>query len=148
MKGFTLIELIVVIGIFTIVSALSVPFIQSFQTSSNLHTHANTIVRTLRRAQQQAIAGRDDSSWGVYFDSSNNQFLMFLGDDYATRDEDYDQETEYSNIFIIDTDFGNEIYFSIYSGQPSEAGTITISSPNNQSKVISIGSLGMVQINE
>ena len=148
MRGFTLIELIIVLGILVVVSALSIPFIQTFQVSSDLYTHTNTLVKTLRRAQHQAVTGLNDSSWGVYFANGNKKFVLFKGEDYITRDQSYDQETDYPEIFNITTDFGSEIYFSLYSGQPSTVGLVTITSPNNKSKTISIANSGLIQIDE
>lgn len=145
-KGFTLIELIIVMAILAVVGALSVPFIQSFQVSSNLSTHTTTITQTLRRAQQQAIAGQNSSSWGVYFDDGVKMFILFLGNDFATRDQSYDLATDYPEVFTVTTNFADEIYFSIFSGQPSTVGTVNVSSLNNETKTISIDSFGLIQI--
>ena len=41
-KGFTLVEMILVVALIGIVAGLSVPFIQSFGVSSNLYTHSDT----------------------------------------------------------------------------------------------------------
>jgi prepilin-type N-terminal cleavage/methylation domain-containing protein len=147
-KGFTLIELLIVFAILVVVAALSVPFIQSFQVSSDLYTHADTITKTLRLAQQKAITGQEGSSWGVYFGNGAKKFILFRGDDYALRDQGYDQEEVYPDVFTVSTDFGDEIYFSLYSGQPSTNGTITIASANNESKDIVIKTFGLIQIND
>jgi len=146
MRGFTLIELLIVIGILAIVAVFSLPFLQTFQVSSDLNTHTNTLNQALRRAHLQAIAGQNNSNWGVYFDNPAKKFILFKGSDYSTRDQDYDIETEYPEIFNIATDFGNEIYFTQYSGQPSSAGTVTLSGPNNESEDISISNIGLIQI--
>jgi len=148
MRGFTLIELLIVIGIFVIVGALSAPFLQSFQVSSDLYTHAYTINKTLRRAQQQAIIGKNGSSWGVYFDNGAKKFVLFKGQDYLTRDQSFDQEIEYPQSFSVSTDFGDEVYFFLYSGQPSITGTTTITSLNNDSQDISISNSALIQLNE
>ena len=147
MKGFTLIELLIVIGILAIVAVFSLPFLQTFQVSSDLNTYVNTIQKTLRRAQHQSIAGQYNSSWGVYFDNGTKVFVLFKGDDYAVRDQEFDQPTDYPEIFNITTDFGDEIYFTQYNGQPSAVGTVTMTNPNNESKIISIDSFGLIQIN-
>lgn len=149
MKGFTLIELLVVFGILVVVAVFSVPFIQTFQVTSDIYTHSDSIVKTLRKAQQQAIAGQNSSDWGVYFDSLNNKFILFKGDDYATRDAEFDQETEYAQSFNISTNFGDEVYFSLYSGESSTVGTTTVTSFNvSEVKNIVIKSSGVIQIND
>ena len=146
MRGFTLVELLIVIAILGIVGGLSVPFIQSFQVSSDLATHSNTIARTLRRAQMQAITGLDSQSWGVYFDSAGKKLILFQGDDFATRDQSLDQQLDYSESFSVSTDFSDEIYFVIYSGSPSVSGVVIVASLND-SKNISIDSFGLIQVN-
>lgn len=148
MRGFTLIELIIVLGILVVVSALAIPFTQTFRVSSDLNTHTNTILQTLQRAQQLAITGQNSSAWGVYFDDNNKKFVMFKGIDYATRDTEYDQESDYADIFIVNTDFGGEIYFALFSGTPSVSGTTTITSVNNDIQYITIKNFGLIELNE
>jgi len=149
MKGFTLIELILILAILAIVSVLSIPFIQSFQTTSDLYTYTDSLNQTLRQAQRQAIAGKNNSAWGVYFDTGSNQFVLFKGDNYTSRDPEYDQVTDYPAAFAVSTDFGDEIYFSIYSGNPSTVGSTTIFSVNtDDSKNIIITSSGVIQLND
>jgi len=146
MKGFSLIELILVLALVAIVSALTIPFVQSFQVSADLTTYSANIALTLQRAQQQAMAGQDDSSWGVYFDNSSRQFILFRGDSFAGRDQTYDQVTSYPEIFSLGTDFGSEISFAIFSGEPSASSTVTITSRNDGTKKIFINSLGLIQV--
>lgn len=149
MKGFTLIELLVVLGILIVVAGLSVPFFQSFQTSSDLYTNANSVMQTLRRAQQQALIGKHSDDWGVYFDSANSSLVIFKGNDYISRDLEYDISFEYSPAFDITTDFGDQIYFTVYSGMPSSEGLVAVTSINTgQTKVISISSQSIIEINE
>jgi len=148
-KGFTLIELLVVLAILTAMAGLSIPFFQSFQTSSDLYTNTNSIMQTLRRAQQLAIIGKHADDWGVYFDSTNDQLTLFKGNSYSARDIEYDIQTEYGSAFSVTTDFGNEIYFTIYSGVPSIQGTVTVTSVNTvKTETISITSNSIIEIDE
>ena len=148
MKGFTLIELIIVLAILSIVGALSVPFLQTFQVSQDAITYSNTVIQTLRRAQQQAIAGQTGTGWGVYFDNTNKQFILFRGDSFTTRDPEYDLVTSYPAGFTVATDFSDEVYFSLYSGLPSATGAVVVTSQNNQVKTVSINSLGLIELDE
>lgn len=147
-KGFTLVELLIVIAIVTIVAGLSVPFIQSFQTSTDLYTHAVTINRNLRRAQQQAIAGQNASAWGVYFDTAGNDITLYQGTDYLSRNQDYDFVTSFPPRFFLSNDFTDDINFAAYSGRPNSIGTATIASQNNESFTISVNNAGVIQIDE
>ena len=71
MKAFTLIELLIVIAIVMILGALSVPFFQSFQVSSELYTFTDEVTRMLRYVQASAISGQSDGSWGIKFDEAS-----------------------------------------------------------------------------
>lgn len=144
--GFTLIELIMVVALLAIIGGMSVPFFQSFQVTSDLVTYSDTITRTLRRARAQAIAGQNTGSWGVYFDTEGNDVTLFYGDDYATRDTSYDQTESFSSGFTLSTDFSDEIYFNIFSGDPYPIGLVTITSQNDDTKTILINSLGVIRI--
>ena len=146
--GFTLIELALVLGIFAAVAVLSMPFLQSFKVSSDLYSYVNDVNATIRRAQQQAVAGLNNSSWGVHFDNSGKKIILFKGESYATRDQPYDQETSYPEVFNISSSFGQEIYFSLHSGRPSVNGTVTLTGPNNEAKTINISDFGLIQIND
>lgn len=148
MRGFTLIELILVIAISVIVAGLSIPFLQSFGVSTDTRTHALTINRTLRRAQQQAMSGQVDASWGVYFDTTGNEIILYQGDNYVARDTDYDQSTILEGGLTLSNTFGDDINFAVYSGTPSVSGTATITSQNNEVFIISVTSLGIIQVDE
>jgi type II secretory pathway pseudopilin PulG len=145
MKAFTLIEVLIVIGILIIVSTFSIPFYQSFQTSSDIRTQADNITQALRRAQLQAQAGQDVSAWGVYFDNAGKKFVFYKGNNYAGRDPDYDLESEYPPIITVSNTFGSDISFALYSGLPSATGTTTLSNTLNETKHIIISGVGLIQ---
>lgn len=155
MKGFTLIELIVVVFIILILGALSVPFFQSFQVSSDLYTLTDEVTRTLRNVQTAAWAGQNNSAWGVYFNETGKKYILYKGSNYDSRDQTFDLVYDYKNIFSISTNLpNNEIIFKQYNGQPLDnagqpltTATITLTSQNNQNNQININSLGLVDAN-
>jgi prepilin-type N-terminal cleavage/methylation domain-containing protein len=144
MKGFTLIELIIVIALMAIVAALSLPFLQTSQVKSDLNSSTQEIVQILRQTQQQAAAGKNNDSWGAYFNNGEKSLVIFKGANFANRDTDYDLKISYPDSFSLVTDFGPEIIFTLHSGLPSPEGQIILSDQNNESKIIIINSLGQV----
>ena len=146
MRGFTLIELILILAIIGVMSLLTLPFLQSFQVSSDLATSGFNLLATLRQAQRQAQTGQDNSNWGVYFDDGNHQFILFRGDSFASREPSEDQVATYSEIFSFQPDFGDQIVFSLFNGQPSASGIVQISGTNNQVRVILIAADGQINI--
>jgi prepilin-type N-terminal cleavage/methylation domain-containing protein len=89
MNSFTLIELLIVIGIIAILVSFSFLFGLNFYKSQQLESQAQTILQTLRRAQSKAISVELDSSFGVYFTDQN--YILFKGNSYAERDPQYDE---------------------------------------------------------
>ncbi|MBU1164648.1 prepilin-type N-terminal cleavage/methylation domain-containing protein [Patescibacteria group bacterium] len=147
MRGFTLIELIIVVAIIMLLGALSVPFFQSFQVSSGLYTFTDEVSRIVRYAQVSAINGQNNDDWGVYFNESNKEYTIYKGSNYALRDTNFDLVFEYREIFSISTDFVNdEIIFSQYQGLPQSSGTITITSVNNNTYQIDISNIGLINV--
>ena len=146
-KGFTILELLLVLSLIAIISAVTFPFFLSSQTSTNLRTHAQTIKQALRIAEQKAISGQEASEWGVYFDDQNKKYILYKGISYSSRDSNFDREYEYPEALTVSTDFGDNIYFNLNSGIPSTNGTTTISSYNDEMFNVVITSFGLIQLN-
>ena len=144
-QGFTLIEVLLVMGILVAVSGLAIPFLFSYQTSSDLITYADQAQRILRRAQWQAVTGQNGDGWGVYFNNDQRQFILFKGADFDSRDQDYDQIVDYPAGLNFSSTFGDEIKFEIYSGAPAVNGTITATTTESDFfKIITVDSLGTI----
>lgn len=143
-RGFTLVEVMLVIGILGVIVGLAIPFYQSFQISSALDNAGQEIVQVLRNTQAKAIASQGLSSHGVHFDV--NQFIVFAGDIYNPADSD-NEIFGLANTVDISTSGSNEIIFSAGEGLPDTQPIITITSSNNESKIISLNELGRVNVN-
>ena len=147
-KGFTYIELMV-IGLGTIIAAISVPIFGSWQTFSQLNEATVQIIQTIRLAREYSLARHRDSAQGVYFEinsSANDKFILYQGDSYATRDSDYDREIVLKDSLSLSTTLtNNEVNFSLGLGLPGNAGTVTLTSSNTNTKDIEINSYGMVE---
>ncbi|KPJ57115.1 hypothetical protein AMJ49_02330 [Parcubacteria bacterium DG_74_2] len=87
--GFTLLEILILVGIIIILTSFLLPVGLNFYKSQQLETQAQAVIQTLRRAQLKAIAIELDSSFGVYFTDDN--YTLFKGDSYLTRDIQYDE---------------------------------------------------------
>lgn len=71
-KGFTLLEIIVVVAIIGIAAAIAVPSIRSFSVKYNFRSAAFEIMTTLMQARTNAA--RDNGTWQVVFDNAANTF--------------------------------------------------------------------------
>lgn len=87
MKGFTLLELILVIGILMILGTAGFGIYYNFQLNIKIEEEGNKIQSVLRQAQQKAISGEENSQWGIRFvypQTGDHYYDMFWGVNYST----------------------------------------------------------------
>jgi len=114
MNSFTLIELLIVIGIIAILASFSFLFGLDFYKSQQLESQTQTILQTLRRAQSKAMSVELDSSFGVYFTDQN--YILFKGNSYAERDPQCDEVFDLPE--IINVSGLSEVVFLKFEGLP------------------------------
>lgn len=139
-KGVSLLEILLVVALIVSLAGLSVPIYQSFQIKNDLDIAANTIAQGVRRAQVLSLASKEDSRWGVYV--TTGSITIFKGDDYATRDGDFDEVFEMPE--TITPSGLQEINFYKLSGDVETPGTVTLST-TNQTQDLVINEKGMVE---
>ena len=147
-KGFTFIEILVVIGIFIIVVSISVPVYGNWQSATQLEAAATDARQTLLLARARSLAGVNDAAHGVYFiiaPSGPDSMVLYQGNTYAARNESYDRTTSFPA--AIELSAGrNEINFSQGLAQPTATGTLTIlQNATNESREISVLETGMIE---
>jgi len=86
-KAFTLLELLIVIGITAVLSAVGVGFYVNQQKTKILDNTAQEIANYLRYAQQKSIAQEQGLQWGVHFDnptSGSDFYALYTGTTYSS----------------------------------------------------------------
>ncbi|MDA3815630.1 MAG: type II secretion system protein, partial [Patescibacteria group bacterium] len=78
-SGFTLIELMIVIGLLVIFTTLTIPYGLNFYNARMLEEETASIATVIERARAHATSGKEDSDWGVRFLYAQNQFTIFKG---------------------------------------------------------------------
>ncbi len=145
--GFTVIEVLIAIAIVGVLSSLSVAYFNSFLARNELKNESLKIVDMLRRARGQAMAGQDDSQWGVHFETG--KYVLFRGSSYSAGDS-FNEEITLPAVLTISAitlnGSGSEVIFSKIRGETSQYGTTTISNDINESKNIVINSVGNIEI--
>lgn len=152
--GFTFIELLIVVGIVAILSALAFTFFHGFLLASDLGNSLEEIINTLRSAQQKTIASEGGSSWGVYFSTSTSpyQYILFKGSNYTSRDASKDEIHKLpSSVIISGINLGgsSEVVFDQISGISLSQGSvvITLISDASKTKTAYIESSGQIGAN-
>lgn len=142
-RSFTLIEILLVIGLLAVLVSLTLPLSLSFYKSQQLDSHTQDLIQVLRRAQLKAMTAEADSSFGVYFDEEQNKYILFRGDLFDPAAPD-NEEFSLPQIVTINTQF-SEIIFSKLEGRPNVFGNIVLDS-DGERRVININKLGRVSL--
>lgn len=150
-KGFTLVELIIVIAIFSLIFSSATVVFGDLIGRNSLKYHGYQLVQNLREARTSAVVQKNDSAWGIYF---NNVILpygytFFKGDSYGGRDATYDLDFEFPAVISISQlDLGGEkeIVFSKSSGSPLSSGSLTLTT-DKESYTVFINTLGLIDFN-
>lgn len=139
-SGFTLIELLLSIALIGIIAGISLPVYVSFQTRNELATTTSTVVDTLRRAQNYARTGMNDSQWGVSIQA--NSLVLFKGSTYASRDMTMDEVSTLPGS-VVASGLG-EVVFSKMLGAPTVTGSVVLASSTGDTKTMTVNNKGMV----
>jgi prepilin-type N-terminal cleavage/methylation domain-containing protein len=141
LSGFTLIEVSLVIAIMLVVGFLSEAFPLQLISQMSVRDSASEIRGVLWKAEMNALAGREHSSWGVHYD--NSTVSLFKGDSYVDRDQSFDENTKIDEKIQV-SDWTDAIFVSP-SGRPQEAVSEISLSWNESHSVVSINSEGVIE---
>ncbi len=140
-NGFTLVELIVIVGTMLVLLALAVPSYRLFEREADLSNTLEEIVNKLRTAQNKTSASEGASKWGVYFATSTNQYVLFKGNNYASRTSSFDEVHKIKQtieIFNVSLAGGNEVVFDRITGKTAQTGQISLRLKSDPSKTKTI----------
>jgi len=144
MRSFSLVEILVIIGIMVLLMVFSIPAYHLFQRGSDLTNSSFEIGNTLRLAQSKTLASEGASQYGVYFNQNTvpHQYTLFKGSSYGSRDSTFDEVHELSNfleIFEINLAGGEpEVVFKRISGTTNQPGNISLRLQSDPQKTKSI----------
>lgn len=141
MKGFTLLELIITVGILAVLGAASFNFYYNFQLDVKIDEEANHIYSILRQTQAKAISGEEGLKWGTRFvnpQSGEHYYSVFQGASYengTTTDTYYlSAGVEFTNPSASST---LDVIFNKRSGSlANSSSTITASLKTSTSDII------------
>lgn len=134
-KGaFSLIELILVVTIVLTLGVLSTVFYSRFLNQNSVANVSDQFASQLRKAQIYAMAGKQNTSWGVRYDTNT---ITLFASNLPAFDETF---TVNSNITVSGF---TPVVFAKVTGMPGTTPTITISGGGN-TKTVSVNSQGAV----
>jgi prepilin-type N-terminal cleavage/methylation domain-containing protein len=146
MKGFTLVELILVIAIIAVLAAMAVPTIGTFANRTQTDSTTEEVVSALRYAQQKAMAGIQGSKFGVYFDDPNNKFYVFRGDSFGENPDEHIEFSYPDSVTVSQGFVGSEVNFERIQGMTADVGNITVTNNIGQTEQISVSAEGKIEL--
>lgn len=148
-KGFSLIELLVIIVILFLLTIIVVPRLIDFQREQALKNTTENIISLLNQAKTDSLSSLNSSNYGVHF--TTNSAIYFIGDIFNSSDLNNYQIDFDSGVAISELNLnggGNDVIFPKLTGDPIGYGTITLyltSVPDRQ-KIISISQTGSISV--
>lgn len=119
--GFSLIEILLVVGISAIIFLFAAPFGMNFYKTQLVNEAQSNIVDALQRARHNAVLQKFDSNWGVRIVAGS--YTVFRGNTYDERVDTFDEVYPIISSIEIST---STIIFSKLTGIPSSTSTISI----------------------
>lgn len=120
-KGFTLVEILIVIGISALLLSLGTMSLYGFHSSQTVDNEARRLVSVLKSAQEKSIGQDGGSAWGVSF-PGNNSYTLFRGSDSLVTET----HTLKSPLTMTLNVITSNVIFSKATGKPTPAGSIEL----------------------
>ena len=141
MRGFTLIEMMIVVAILAIIGFVAVGFVSDSVPRNQLQAETDALVGMARRAQSRTIAGQEGDVWGVRVETT--RAILFLGDDFAARDAAFDEVRLFPN-GVRATGTG-EVAFRIRTGTPLASATFILANVDaSRSRTVAVNVQGQI----
>ncbi len=136
-KGFTIIEMVIVIVIMAILAAVAVPNIISWRAKSSLGGDTRTLKADFELARSRAI--RDNTNMTISFNTGNNSYSITNGVDIILS-------RNLTNTSINGTTLAGDSTTFDSRGRSSNSGIVTLSNDTGNTQVV-VNMIGTVRIN-
>ena len=123
MKGFTFIEVILMMALVLLIGTIAIPFYMRFAYSEGLPIVRDEIVQVLKQARLTTLLGKNDGPWGVAVRAG--EIIFFQGDTYDTRNSRYDQS--YPLSVQVQVSGADEVVFDRPEGTLGDPVTMVLS---------------------
>jgi prepilin-type N-terminal cleavage/methylation domain-containing protein len=132
-RGFTLIEILLVVGVLGIVSSFSVPAYRTYQARSDLNLATEQTIQGLARAKLLSQNAEGDSGWGFYVPAG----VLYRGTGYGQRESGADEVFPMPSTVSVSGSI-LDVSYSKLEGKPSATGSIILTAVDGQQRIIII----------
>lgn len=150
-RGISLVEILIVMGIFMVLAGASYVNLVKPVNSTNLTTTVDKVITDIKSAQNYSMAGADSAqNHGVYF--SSGYYTVFVGATYNATDtknrkQTFDPQIKIQNITVP----GSTLVFLEGSGEISgfsgtSYGLKVVNTQSGESRQININRYGAIEV--
>lgn len=146
-KAYTLIELIIVIGVLALLTGLASLSIVSYGQIADTETTKNIIRESLKQARANSMADVDEKVWGVHLESDRLVIFADAGGGYnpsAPNNATKPLANHTSASWSL-SGGGDNVEFAKRTGRTVNDGTITVSGSGQATKTVTINSEGLIE---
>ena len=147
-KGFSLLEIMIVVAIIGILSAIAVINFSAARKAKILETTADGIAFTLEKAKADSVSGKYGQSHGLKFNTGD--YISFVGSSYNAGNASNTAYTIDDSFTITNTitDPDDKIVFLRLTGATNNTATVTVSqiSDSTKKRDVVIGPLGNISV--
>jgi len=146
-RGFSLLEVLLVIALTAAMAALSAPFLASSFSKNELAAASDQVVDALAEARSAAMHGRSGGKYGVHFET--DRFVYFEGETYSAIDPDNTEHLLSGLVSVTDISIsggGSDIHFRSASGSSVETGSVQLTDSAGLTRTVSVNEAGLIDI--
>lgn len=147
MKGYTLIEVLIVVGVLALLTGLASLSVVSFGQTGDIESARAVVTGALKESQANSMALEDNQPWGVHLEAARVIIFRDSGSGYTPGAAGnlvrvLPNKTTLSWSLSTGTD---NIEFSRRIGKPDNPGTITFQGAAPETLKVTINSEGMIE---
>src|SRR3989338_2065033 len=148
-RGFSLLEVLIVVGIMTIISSIGAGFYVNYNKGVEIDSAVQVVVFDFKQTQGKSMIGEGGFKWGIHFVNAADDYYEIFSTptDYSSGSKVI-LSTNYlpGGIIFSDpaTDATKDIIFNKISGGTSASSVAIVAGSNT--KTISVSSIGNVSV--
>jgi len=142
-RGFTLTELLTVIGIMAILLLIGIPVFRAYRPSLQLSGSVRELITDLRYAQQLAVTEQVDYGIRFFIAEDKYQIIKHVAEEELLEEKKLPSQVSFHQTEDLTDD---RVLFNPYGAVKDEAGTITLINTRNDIATIDIRPSGFVKI--
>lgn len=139
-SAFTIIELLISIAVFVIITASAIPAYQSFSKENSLIEAMSIVVSALAKAEALSRAVSSNTGWGIVIQTSS--VVIFNGSLFASSTPTLRQTIPLPSGVIVSG--SSSFVFTKFYGVPQATGAITLSVSGAGTSTITVNAKGLI----